>query len=519
VGRGLMFLVLAALPSASSGAASEALPLTGPCDVAALPLDVKLSPEWTSEERQQASAFLCGMLPVLRDLYGDPFERLPVVLVKDAAAAGAWTFSPLAMEVRSDGAWSSQLLTHELVHAFRGRRVLTRTSDGRALPELFGLEEGFAEGIADLAMNEYVRRNCPGGECATALVPSRHLWTSGLEWTYDLANDASLRTGALWSDGGGTGKARERYQMAAAVVMRLEVAVPGFSRRFNQAYYARLRAGAEPSRETVLVLLEELSPEMDRLPMRQWVARQEVLNGTPPLGKRDWIVDATPLAGVGETSKRLLHYVETLPDGRDIGVADATGILTLSRESGAGAERLFPLLMQAPVERGFPLEELVLARNPRDCRGARVPEPLCIDQPEPFGLYRLETSWLDPSAPPSSHLLLAGKAPADFDANRHLLVGGILGSESGHLVITNSSRPGEVRAPVKNGAFYAEAPTCRRKGDDCWVEPYAEWSDRLVSVPGTLTFRFTGDDGRSFEEERTIVYGDQGRHRFLLGVR
>jgi hypothetical protein len=188
--------------------------------------------------------------------------------VKDPAAAGAWTFSPVTLEVRSDGAWDPQLLTHELVHAFRGRRVLTRTSDGRGLPELFGFEEGFAEGVADLAMNEYVRRHCAGGDCSAALVPSRRLWTSGLEWTYDFANDASLRTGALWSDGGGTGKSRERYQMAAAVVLRLEVAVPGFSRRFNEAYYARLRTGAEPSRGAVLDILEELSPEMDGLPVR-----------------------------------------------------------------------------------------------------------------------------------------------------------------------------------------------------------------------------------------------------------
>jgi hypothetical protein len=138
---------------------------------------------------------------------------------------------------------------------------------------------------------------------------------------------------------------------------------------------------------------------------------------------------------------------------------------------------------------GFPVEELVLARSPRDCRGVRVPEPVCIGQPEIFGLYRLQTSWLDPAAAPTSHLILAGKAPADYDASRHLLVGGIVGNEFGHLLITHSSRPGEVRATVRNGAFYAEPPICRRKGDDCWVEPYVDWSDRLVSVPGTLTFR------------------------------
>ena len=117
-----------------------------------------------------------------------------------------------------------------------------------------------------------------------------------------------------------------------------------------------------------------------------------------------------------------------------------------------------------------------------------------------------------------SYLLLAGRVPL-IPTRLGCLRGGIVGADSGHLAIAHSSRPGEVRVPVRNGAFYAEAPTCARKGDDCWREPYAEWSDRLVSVPGTLTFRFTGDDGRAFEEKRTIAFGREGHHRFLLGAR
>jgi hypothetical protein len=501
--------------------------------VAALPLDVRLAPEWSADERQRISAFACGMLPVLRDLYGEPFERQPITLVKDPGAAGSWTFAPARLEVHSDGAWNPQLLTHELVHAFRGRRVLTRTSGGRVIPELFGFEEGFAEAVADLAMNEYVRRRCPEGECSDGLVPSRSLWTSSLEWTYDFANDASLRTGALWSDGGGTGKARERYQMAAAAILRLEVAIPRFSRRFNDAYYARLRGpgGFEPSREGILGILEQLSPRIDGLATRAWVAAQEVFSGHPSLGGRDWIVDATPEAFVGETDRRLLHFVATLPGGWDVGLPEASGIVDFGAAApGAGASaHLLPVVMQAPqAGRGFPVEELVLAQRPRDCRGLAVAEPVCIPQPEVFGLYRLATQWLAPALPETpgprpigtSYLLLAGKAPPDYEADRHTFVGGVVGADTGHLTITHSARPGEVRTAVRNGAFYAEVPACTRRGDDCWVEPYADWSERLVSVPGTLSFRFTGDDGRSFEEQRTVVFGSQpGRHRFLLGAR
>jgi hypothetical protein len=528
----LTLLVALLAPGLGARAAGESLPLVEACDAAALPLDVRLAPGWTPEERGRISALLCDMLPVLGDLYGDPFERLPVTLVKDPQAAGGWSFSPAKLEVRCDGSWDPQLLTHELVHAFRGRRVLTRTIAGRVLPELLGFEEGFAEAVADLALNEYVRRRCPGGDCPGGLLPSRSFWTSSLEWTYDFANDASLRTGNLWSDGGGTGKARERYQMAAAAILRLEVAAPGFSRRFNQAYYARLRSeqGFEPSREAVLEILESLLPEIDGLPARAWVARQHVLQGPPAAGARDWIVDETPGSGVGASSHLLLHFVETFADGWDAGVANAAGILGLSPAFEPGPERLFPVVMQRPAGAGFPFEELVLAADPGECRGLRLAEPVCIPQPESFGLYLLETRWLapgpgrpgtrTPGEVTTSYPRLAGEAPADFDPQRHLFVGGILGAGSGQLVITHSRRPGELRAAVRNGAFYAEVPSCRRQGDDCWVEPYAAWSDQLVSVPGTLSFHFTGDDGRVLDEQRSIVFGRQpGRHRFLLGAR
>ena len=109
LGASLNELVLSVSAPASHGwAGQESVPLSGPCDALALPLDIRLSPEWTPEERHRTAAFLCGMLPVLRDLYGDPFERLPVTLVKDAEAAGRWTFSPAALEVRSDGSWDPQ---------------------------------------------------------------------------------------------------------------------------------------------------------------------------------------------------------------------------------------------------------------------------------------------------------------------------------------------------------------------------------------------------------------------------
>ena len=120
----------------------------------------------------------------------------------------------------------------------------------------------------------------------------------------------------------------------------------------------------------------------------------------------------------------------------------------------------------------------------------------------------------------STQWVLAGAVPPDYDPNRHWFIGAVKGGGSGTVTITHSKRPGVVTARVSNSAFYAEVPTCETwsPGDSCWVRPYSPWSQRTSSaVPGTLTLRFDGDDGSRVEEQRTIIFGNGGRHEFLLG--
>jgi hypothetical protein len=97
---------------------------------------------------------------------GDPFQRWPVTLVLDLRYASSWIFFPSLLEIHSGGGWNPRLLTHEFLHAFRGQRGLTMDASWSYVPTLSGFEEGFAEGVAYLAMNEYVRLFCSKGDCA-----------------------------------------------------------------------------------------------------------------------------------------------------------------------------------------------------------------------------------------------------------------------------------------------------------------------------------------------------------------
>ena len=142
---------------------------------------------WTTAERRRFSRFLRRMLPIVRDLYGDPFERWTITVVKDLYYTGSWIFIPSLLEIHTDGSWNPRLLAHEFIHAFRGRRTLTNDANWNYTPTLSGFEEGFAEGVAYMAMNAYVAQYCAGGDCSGADVPSYYRWDSYLEGVYDFS--------------------------------------------------------------------------------------------------------------------------------------------------------------------------------------------------------------------------------------------------------------------------------------------------------------------------------------------
>jgi hypothetical protein len=526
---------------------------------------------WTPAERSRFSRFLSRMLPILKDLYGSPFRRWSITLVKNLGYSGSWIFVPSVLEIHSDGAWNPRLLAHEFIHAFRGQRTVTSDAGWNYSPTLSGFEEGFAEGLAYVAMNTYVARYCAQGDCSEADVPSYSFWYSWLESVYDFANDSSLTCEHFWSDSGGTLKYYERYLMAAAAVMRLETASPRFSRRFNEEYYARIRAddSYRPSREAVIAIIETVAPVLEGMKAREWVERQRIFDSRTPYGKRDWTTNYTPYNSVHEDRIKALYFLETFPHGSEWAqlipdcplvpggqgpwlyyrLHGTEGEVSLRPDSSGGLVQTYGVWMQNEpsldyrvrgcndVLGAFGAAELHLVRNLADCDAIWVPELTCIEQPAEFGLYRLDTLWQNPqhgrrAGPPayampydagqatvsSTQRVLAGRMPTDYDPLRHRFTGGVAGASSGRITLTHSARPGVVTARVSNGAFHAEVPTCETwpADESCWIGPYSPWSSDLVSVPGTLTLRFKGDDGSQLEQQRTIVFGNSGRHEFLL---
>ena len=113
---------------------------------------------WPPEKVAVLSAFLDQMLPVLSDLYGPPAASYTLTVIRDLRYTASAVFLPSVDEIHLGDTVTYQLLTHELVHAFRGDRVLSSGPSWQYDATLNGFEEGFAQAVSYEAMTEFARR-------------------------------------------------------------------------------------------------------------------------------------------------------------------------------------------------------------------------------------------------------------------------------------------------------------------------------------------------------------------------
>lgn len=499
---------------------------------------------WTQGERDVYRGFICKMMPVLVQLYGLPYERYDLTIIRDRRYVTSNIFVPTERSIRTSGYyWSPQLLTHELIHAFRGDWHLTRsTNSGNYSPTLSGFEEGFAQAVSYDAMNAYI--DLYGLD---VYVNRNLIWSPDTEWDYDFRNDNSMVTEDFWSEEGGTNKFYERYEQAAAAIQQLNVRIPNFYLRFNETYYqrARLIPGYQPTRADIIDIIDTLTHDPD---IRQWIDRQEILDCRTIFGKKiyttsdqgsylfGWhrihFVETFPnknewyyfVPGQGYLYNRLNYYLGRLSVYRSWNNTAYTTnqILNIKDLVGWGNEQACGV----NCSKGFGADDLLFYFGSTPPVIPRFNNPLMLRQPPQPGLYWLYMTfnnpnfnmtpeygiWYDriqPTAAESKYELL-GFNPDTWNNNR--IFGGVLNLPDGlgYAVITHSMFPfSPFVTTIANGAFTTT-------GLSDWFQTM-----RGVTVmrPGVLTFEIQDTKGRSHTEKRYVTYGNHGgKHKFLFTI-
>ena len=472
--------------------------------------------DWRPTQIDTLQHFLARMLPIIHEIYGPPSHAYTLTLVRDPFYTYTNVFFPSLDEVHMFGIYP-QLLTHEILHAWRDNVILSSDRFWNFHPHLSGFEEGFAQGVSYACMNRYVELY-PGDE----IVPGNTSYGSTYDWDYDFHNTDAVTTEDYWSDYGGMGIFWLRYEMGAAAIIKIMRRYPGLARDFNVEYYRRLDADHElrTSRALARDIIRHVAPVVEGREAGEWVDRQHIFDCRIAPGRKIW-VDTQHYPGWSEyIIFQRLRYYETFGNGSDWAWWDAVcGCWRFHELNGSRGRAALRDWQGSTVWQ----KEITVqpADNPPQWYGfGSVPLHLSTDDdtaPWPgddperyvlglhsFGLYTLEVNF-------DSTTVRVPRVIGDTLRSTRGAYGGVIGAESGSLFLDHADLPPEAPLAVRYGAF---------QGARSWASVFNPRTGTLDSRPGRVLATFVDEEGSVYQDERNIDLGSwAGGQVFLFDTR
>ncbi|MFH1245127.1 MAG: hypothetical protein V1662_01430 [Candidatus Omnitrophota bacterium] len=466
---------------------------------------------WTPEEIARFEYFTSRMIPIIKDVYGPPSHNFTVTFVKDLAFSGSNIYFPGNNELHTDGSWYPQLLTHELVHAFRDNVMICTNQYGEFDTKLSGFEEGFAQAVSYVCMNKYIELYPDD-----PYVNTKEMWLSDFDWDYDFQNVEELSTEDFWSSSNGTLIYWYRYEMAAAGMRKIQIECPDFYRQFNQEWYARLNADHNlfPSRELVVDIISSIVPKIEGVAAEEWINQQYVFDCRIHPGKKIW-VRTQHYPHWWYAIYQTIHYYETFSNGSDWAYLDegTNEWIYYSLNGSSGKAALYDFNDNMVWDGNLRIEPV---ENPPDYYGygAAIKHLINVDNDDEFpadtyigglhatGLYKMEITFDETT---KTIYRVMGDALVDIHGG---VLGGIIGAQGGTVYINHEGFPEEEGMPVVNGAFF---------GQRSWAGVLNSRTGLYDTVPGKLHIKYVNQYGEIYHKEVNIDRGGpSGNHIFLL---
>ncbi|MFH1312506.1 MAG: FlgD immunoglobulin-like domain containing protein [Candidatus Eisenbacteria bacterium] len=466
---------------------------------------------WSAEQIALFDHFLSRMNPIIKDTYGPPSHSYTVTLVKNLYYTGTNIFFPGDNEIHMSEDVYPQLLTHELIHAYRDNVILSTDDEWNYHPRLSGFEEAFAQGVSYVCMNRYVDLY-PDDE----VVDSTYLFGSSKDWDYDYQNVPAITTEDFWSDYGGTWLAWTRYELGAAAIRKMYLEDADVLSDFNQEYYSRLNADHDltTSRDLMVDIFGTILSEVEGLPTAEWIGRQRVFDCTIVPGKKIW-VSTQHYPGSQEyfIFQNIYHY-ETFSNGSDWAYWDGSQWVYYNSNGSVGTGTVYAYndsvvwqdgLLIEPVEN--PPVYFGYGSDTRNFSTDSDTEPWPADDPADyvlnmtgFGLYHFDIGFGTASA-------RIYRVIGEELRNTTGIFGGIMNAGGGHIFIDHEGYPAEDSIPVVDGAFrgarqWASVPNPKTGGTD--------------SQPGRLTIRYVTSGGTQYTAKRNIDWGSWSGNQVFL---
>lgn len=472
---------------------------------------------WSTTQRADLQRFLDRMFPVLYDLYGPPSVSYTVSVVRDQRQKASAIFYPSVDEMHLGDTLTYQLLTHELVHAWRNDRILSTDSLWQYHPKYSGFEEGFAQAVSYDAMTEFARRY-PNFGLKQSLYQSSH------EWDYDVLNIKELVTEDFWSDYGGTKLFWARYEMAAAAIAKIRAQYPTFYRDFNAEYYKRLNENPKLviSRDLIKAIVQTVAPIIEGKPADRWIDAQFIFNCEVVQGPKIFVYpEHYPFREFFIFNS--IHFYNTFQSGSDWAyydpatktwgyhsLNDKRGKVTVRDPNGkVVAER--PVIpnpsANPPIANQFGTAQLTLTTQFTRENWPLVDDSLMITNLITNGLYVINTEFYSGSITVTN--VTTRLMGASF-RNTSGVYGVIAGADGGKIGLQHRSYTGELTADLDGQFFHAKVP---------WASLVHTATNSVDTVPGVVDLRYTDKKGKVYTDTRVIGYGSMlGNQIFMLDI-
>jgi hypothetical protein len=469
---------------------------------------------WDSTEIQILDRFISRMNPIIKEIYGPPSHSYTVTLVKNLWYSGSNVFFPSSNEVHMSDFYP-QLLTHELIHAYRDNVILSTDDFWRFHPKLSGFEEGFAQGVSYICMNRYIELY-PND----TIVDSTYLFGSSMDWDYDFRNVPEITTEDFWSDFGGMGLFWERYELGAAAMRKIHLEDPNFFRNFNAEYYSRLNNDhtLTTSRDLMIDIISSIIPEIEMQPSAEWIERQRIFDCEISPGRKIWLRTQHYPWSEFLIFQRIYYY-ETFENGSDWAYWDetagqwiyhnlngsvGTGTVTSNSDSMVWqGNLLIEPIENPPIWLGFGSDVINFSTD-NDLEpwpGGDLAD-FILDMKK-LNLYQFDLNF---DATYSQVFRVIGEELRNTTG----IFGGIRNATDGVIYLDHENFPPEPPLQVINGAFWgtrqwASVPNPQTRGTD--------------SKPGKIFVRYVQPDGRQYLAQRNIDWGSwNGNQAFLFNT-
>ena len=111
---------------------------------------------FTDDEKNRYISFMRRVLPIIRDIMGNPAETFVCTFNKDNYSQNSWVTLEQGRSISMDDAWIPRLLVHEMIHMWKGKYAFSYTGESWSYEEKLNGFEEIAEGLAYEILHQFV---------------------------------------------------------------------------------------------------------------------------------------------------------------------------------------------------------------------------------------------------------------------------------------------------------------------------------------------------------------------------